>query len=123
MTKQLLKVEFRYHKIPTSEFGCDSVTKEITIGIYDTLEDAVKKGNEVLATLSKHFQVREKFEVRGFLGSPNKLVTNTCYPTEGIQYFASIETLEFEDDLENTINEVFNTTRKYNRQRNLDKEF
>lgn len=123
MTKQLLKVEFRYHKIPLSEFACDSVTKEITIGIYDTLEDAVKKGNEVLATLAKRFEVREKFAVRGFLGTPNKLVTNTCYPTEGIQYFASIETLEFEDDFEGIISEVFKTTRKYNRQRKLNENF
>ena len=114
MSKELLSIEFRYSNIPDS-IGSTYRNKLITIGIYDTLEEAVKIGNKLLTeVLSKYFQVRknDRFSVNGFLGSPERLVSNCCYPTKGVTYFAKITKLDF-DNLEDTINNIFDSTDKY----------
>lgn len=90
MTKELLTVEFRYNI---------GATRTITIGVYDTLKEAVVEGNKVLAILANTFEVRKDdiFAEKGLFGIPNRLVTNTCYPTKGVQYFAKITQLKFDD--------------------------
>lgn len=114
MSKELLRIEFRYKDKPDST-GSIPRNKFITIGIYDTLEEAVKIGNKLLTeVLSKYFQVRkdDRFSVNGFLGSPERLVSNCCYPTKGVTYFAKITKLDF-DNLEDTINNIFDSADKY----------
>lgn len=114
MSKELLRIEFRYSNIPNS-IGSTYRNKFITIGIYDTLEEAVNVGNKLLTeTLSKYFQVREtdRFSVKGPLGMPERLVSNCCYPTKGITYFAKITKLDF-DDVENTVTSIFKSVDKY----------
>ena len=101
MQKELLEIEFRYNDRPIG--SCPA-----TSGIFDTLEEAVKAGNETLKVLSEHFQVRadDRFKVRGLFGTPDRLVTNCCYTTKGIAYFARITPLNF-DDLSESIAEAF----------------
>ena len=67
------------------------------------MEEAVEKGNEVLKALS---------EVEGLFGFPDRLVSNCCYPTKGIQYFAKITPLKF-DDLDSMIQETFDAYERY----------
>ena len=112
--KELLTIEFRYHDQPEDVTNSVCRNKTITIGIFDTLEEAIEKGNKALEILSKHFQVRpdDKFQLHYLFGSPCRLVTNCCYPTNGIQYFAKITPLKF-DDLSNTIKETFDAYRRY----------
>lgn len=114
MQKELLTIEFRYHDQPEDVINSVCRNKIITIGIFDTLEQAIEKGNKALEILSKHFQVRsdDKFQLHDLFGSPCRLVTNCCYPTNGIQYFAKITPLKF-DDLSNTIKETFEAYRRY----------
>ena len=114
MTKELLTVEFRYHDAPKGEWDSECKTKEITIGIYDTLEEAIKEGNKVLEVLSDTFEVRpdDRFKVRHLFGTPQRLVTNCCYTTKGIQYFAKITQLKYED-LGNTVEETFKAYERY----------
>ena len=69
-------------------------------------------GNRALNKLSKTFEVRPNdiFTVSGLFGCPNRLVTNCCYPTKGIQYFAKITNLNFEfldDAIEDILMETF----------------
>ncbi len=116
MKKELLTIEFRYSDSPLID-GYVYRRKRITIGIFDTIEEAVKRGNEMLQELSKQFEVRssDKFAVHGLFGSPDRLVSNCCYPTNGVSYFAKIVTLDFAD-LDTAIKEAFETTarrRKY----------
>ena len=112
-TKELLTVEFRYMDVPYSEHFSGYKTKEITIGIFDTLEEAVNAGNETLKVLATKFQVKEQFAVKGPLwGMPTRLVTNTCSSKDRIQYFAKITTLSF-NSLEETINETFEADKRY----------
>jgi hypothetical protein len=114
MQKELLTIEFRYRDKPRGEWDSEHKTKTITIGVYDTLEEAVDAGNKTLQLLAKAFQVRadDRFKVKGLFGAPDRLVTNTCYPTKGIQYFAKIEKLVFED-LSAAIDDTFEAFKRY----------
>lgn len=114
MTKELLTIEFRYHDRPKNDAFGPHETKTITIGVYDTLEEAIAKGNECLKILSERFEVRaeDKFMLKHLFGSPKRLVTNCCYSTKGIQYFAQIKSLKF-DDLTDTIDETFKALDRY----------
>ena len=107
ITKEVLKLEFRYSKkLQGGEKQFKS--KTITIGIFETIEEAVEKGNTLLNSLSKVFVVRatDRFKVIGLSGLPDRLVSNCCYPTKGVQYFAKIEQLNFEP-VTNTIQDIF----------------
>lgn len=114
MEKHVLTIEFRYNDKPRGEWDSVHQTKKITIGIYENLEEAIHEGNDRLKLLSKFYQVRpdDKFKVKGLFGNPTTLVTNTCYPTKGIQYFAKIEKLVF-GDLESMIKETFSAFGRY----------
>lgn len=112
--KELVTIEFRYHDISLNENFSGSTNKTITIGIFDTLEEAINKGNEAIEILAKSFEVRhdDKFMLKFLFGAPKRLVSNCCYSTRGIQYFARITPLYF-DDLSDMINETFMTTDRY----------
>lgn len=112
--KELLTIEFRYHDKPDDAGFGEYPTKTITIGVFDTLEEAVSEGNKALKVLSENFQVRadDRFKVHGLFGCPHRLVTNCCYPTKGVQYFATITPLKF-DDLSETIVETFKAFERY----------
>lgn len=113
-TKELLQIEFRYNDKPKGEYDGGTRTKTVTIGIYDTLEEAITEGNKALAILANSFEVRhdDVFKSHHLFGHPKRLVTNTCYPTNGIQYFASIRQLTF-DDLRQTVIETFQAFGRY----------
>jgi hypothetical protein len=114
MKKYLLDVEFRYHDKPDNNGFGSYPNRTVTIGIYDTIEEAIEEGNKAIAILSKSFEVRsdDKFLLHGLFGCPKNLVTNCCYSTKGIQYFAHIKTLKF-DNLEETIKECFDAFERY----------
>ena len=114
MTKELLTIEFRYNDKPKNVDCSEYKSKTITIGVYDTLEEAITEGNKALDVLSETFEVRadDKFKLHYLFGSPKRLVTNCCYSTSGIQYFARITKLKF-DDLSETINETFKAVKRY----------
>ena len=96
MQKELLEIEFRYNDRPIGSCPATSCSKTIAIGIFDTLEEAVKAGNETLKVLSEHFQVR----------------ADDRFTTKGIAYFARITPLKF-DDLSETIAEAFKAYDRY----------
>lgn len=123
MQKELLTIEFRYNDRPRGDWDGPSCSKTITIGIFDTLEEAVKKGNEILKVLSEHFEVRndDLFKIHGLFGNPDRLITNCCYTTKGIAYFASITPLRF-DDLSETIKETFRAYDRYKQYKQENEE-
>lgn len=81
---------------------------------FDTIADWLGYKDE------KHFDagVREddRFKVRGLFGTPDRLVTNCCYTTKGIAYFARITPLKF-NDLSETIAETFKAYDRYRQYR------
>jgi hypothetical protein len=96
MEKYLLQIEFRYHAIPKSNspYASDCYNKKIAIGIYDSVEDAIKEGNKALEVL------KEKFK------------SNECFSKNGGEFFAEIETLHFED-LASAMEDVFNANERW----------
>lgn len=116
MKKELLKIELRYQDEPNGEHDSETRSKTITIGIYDTLEEAVEEGNKTMKVLSEYFDVRveDRFAVRGLFGRPDRLVSNCCYTTKGVVYFANITTLNF-DDISEAITEAFKARDRYKR--------
>ena len=123
MTKELLTIEFRYRdKRKSSEFSGREI-KIVTIGIFNTLEEAIIEGNKTLSVLSKSFEVRadDKFKLKCLFGNPQRLVTNTCYPTKGVEYYVKITQLKF-DDLNETINETFKAFERYKEFENSEQE-
>lgn len=109
--KELLTVEFRYHVIPKSEYASDFISKTVTIGVYDTLDDAVKEGNIVLEKLSSRFKFFESFDTHnGVFGSATRLVCDCFngYP----QVFCNITQLKY-DDICKVMNEAFDSEDKY----------
>lgn len=107
-SKQLVTIELRYEDRPVNEDISRYTIYTITIGVYDTLNEAIQHGNEAINVLSKYFEVRsdDHFAKNALFGMPRRLVSNCCYPTQQISYFAKIIPLHF-DDLEEAIIEAF----------------
>lgn len=122
MTKELLTIEFRYNDHVIGKDDYDYRSKKITIGVYDTIEEAVTEGNKKLEVLAEKFEIRDKFKVRGLFGSPDRLITNYCSRKNGIQLFAKITKLNF-DDLGETMDEAFKAVDRYKKfKKSLEQE-
>ena len=112
--KYLMRIEFRYSDAPKTENEYTSKNKKITIGVYDTFEEACQNGNNLLKVLESKFELhqypdgskasKERFSKNGgYLGSKNTLVSNLAYLKTPFEFYAKIETLEY-----SPINEVIN---------------
>lgn len=114
MKKEVVKIEFIYHGEP--QWSHDSGYRENTvlIGVFNTIEEAVEKGNEAVKLLSKYFEVRDtdRFEVHGPVGCPLRLVSNCCYPTNGVSYFATISQVEV-NELPDIVEGIFESAKRY----------
>ena len=116
MEKFLLDVEFRYHRVPESEYSSDCVNKVITIGIYDTLDEAIEKGNATIQRITKKFHFRERFgRNNGIFGSSNLLVASISnYP----ECFVHIKPLDCNvDNLEEEMKKAFQSEAEYKKWR------
>lgn len=113
MTKELLTIEFRYLEMPKNEAWTEHRNKTITIGVFDTLEEAILRGNEMLTELSKSFEIRpeDRFKLKHLFGTPCRLVCNVRRKTN-IDFYAKIEQLKY-DDLSQAVKEVKEATNKY----------
>jgi len=115
MTKELLTIRFRYHEVPKNLNACEYAEKTITIGVYDTLEEAVKEGNNVLKQLSSKFKFSEAFGIHnGVFGCDTRLVCD-CF--RGCpEVFCKITQLKC-DDICKVMDEVFESEEKYRKWR------
>lgn len=124
MTKELLTIEFRYHDAPKSEHDCESKSKEITIGVFDTLDDAIVEGNKVLEVFEKHFKLntawnkKDRFSKNGgCFGYPKRLISQLAYLQTPFDFYAKITQLKY-DDVEETIFEMIEADRRYHEYKN-----
>ena len=114
MKKYLVQIEFRYKTIPKIHrpYISDCYNKTITIGIYDSIDEAIKQGNKSLEVLKAKFSFNECFSKNGSIfGTPKTFVCkfNTQNKPE---FFATIKTLLF-DDLASVMEDVFNANEKW----------
>lgn len=114
MEKYIVQIEFRYKAIPKScsPYASDCYSKKITIGIYDSIDEAIKQGNKSLEVLKAKFSFNDCFSNNGgVFGSPNKLVCNFNTRNKP-EFFATIQTLHF-DDLASVMEDVFNAHERW----------
>ena len=114
MEKYIVQIEFRYKAMPKSHspYASDCCNKKITIGIYDSIDEAIKQGNKSLDVLKAKFRVNDCFSKNGgIFGTANKLVCN-FYNRNKPQFFAEIKTLHF-DDLASVMEDVFKANEKW----------
>lgn len=123
MTKELVIIEFRYHDKPKYDRDSGSATKKITVGVFDTLDEAIVEGNKALEVFEKHFQIhkfpngseakKDRFgKNNGCFGSANRLITQLAYLKTPFSFYAKIEKLTY-GDLEQTILDVLDATKRY----------
>jgi hypothetical protein len=119
MTKELLTIEFRYHDKPTYDGSSGSETKTITLGVFDTLDEAIIEGNKALEVFEKHFKLntawnrKERFSKNGgCFGNPNRLITDLAYLQTPFSFFAKITKLEYAD-VDQSINDVLDANKRY----------
>src|SRR5574338_314108 len=85
--KFLLTIEVRYNDAPKYEDdGVQYLTKTITLGVFDTRDEANVTGNEALEIFEKYFKLnpnwnrKERFSNNGGpFGYPKDLVSNSAY--------------------------------------------
>lgn len=133
MTKELVTIEFRYRDKPKGEHDSEHKNKTITIGVYDTLEEAIVEGNKVLEILEKQFKLhvfpnnkgeakKERFSKNGgCFGSANRLISNLAYLQTPFDFYAKIEKLTYAD-IEQTITEVLEAKKRYIEYQNSERE-
>lgn len=123
MEKYLVTIEFRYSKAPTSEWQSTHGNKKVTIGVYDTFDDACLNGNDLLEKLESKFDLhtfpsgikakRKRFSKNGgCFGSKNTLVTQLAYLKTPFEFYASITTLRH-SPIDESIDEVVESVKKY----------
>lgn len=114
MNKELLTIKFEYHDVP--KWGRDSGRTErtITIGIFDTFEEAAAAGNEAIKTLSELLgsENKDRFFRHGVLGYPTRSVSNFFCRPRTIFYRAEITPLVF-GDLHDMVKETFEARKRY----------
>lgn len=113
MEKYLLTFEFRYTGMNKHKDDYRDYSKTITMGIYDTITEAVNFGNECLPILAETFEIgrNDRFKVSGLFGAPDTLVTNTCYKDK-VHFFGKITTLNF-TPLKEMITESIESRKQY----------
>ena len=123
MQKYLVQIEFRYLDVPKNEMHSTSKNKFVTIGVYDTFEQACKNGNKLLETLESKFELhifpsgvkatKERFSLNGgAYRSKKDLITDLAYLKTPFSFFAKITTLNYLD-IDETINEVLEAGQRY----------
>jgi hypothetical protein len=112
MKKYLVTIGFTYSTKPKNEDeNPSSKNKTITIGVFDTQDEAINEGNKSLEVFEKHFKLnphynkKERFSKNGgCFGSAKNLVTNLAYLQTPFSFFAKIQTLHYEETEQTIIN-------------------
>lgn len=119
MNKELVTIEFRYLDKPAFDRDGGNKSKTITIGVFDTFDEAIEAGNKALEVLEKRFKLnkawnkKERFSKKGgCFGSAERLITNLAYLQTPFSFFAKITTLKY-CDVDQTITEVLDSINRY----------
>lgn len=116
MEKHLVTIEFRYSDAPKHEGDFTCKGKTVTIGVYDTFDEACQHGNALMENLESKFQLHEYPDGRkgsrarfskngGCFGSKRDLISNLAYLRTPFEFYAKITTLKH-DVIDDAINDV-----------------
>lgn len=112
MEKYLVTIEFRYNDSPNGEV--------ITIGVFDTRDEANLNGNKALEVFETKFKLNPNYNKKrrfsnngGCFGYPESLISDSAYLQTPFAFYAKVTKLKY-DDVEQTINNVLEKIKKYN---------
>jgi hypothetical protein len=118
-TKELVTIEFRYSEAPEFEDDLTNKTKKITVGVFDTFNEATEEGNKALEIFEKHFKLNPNYNKKkrfskngGAFGYPKRLITNLGYIQTDFEFYAKITELKY-NDIESTILEVSKSQKRH----------
>lgn len=123
MKKYLVTIKFIYSGVAKSDYDCTSKTKRITIGIYDSFDDACIHGNDVLKTLESKFKLhkfpdgttasRDRLGKRLYsFGGRKSLVTDSAYLKTPFNFYLKIDTLNY-GSITDTIDDVLDSVKEF----------
>ena len=123
MEKYLVNVEFRYNDKKPDRDEDNYESKTITIGVFDTLEEANTEGNKLLEILESNYPLhefpdgrkaaKERFSKHGgAFGSRKDLITNMAYLKTPFSFFARVKKLQYLD-VQDTIDEALASCKRY----------
>lgn len=105
MEKWLVQIEFRYTDASDMDYdnGYRHVNDKVTLGIFDTFEDACACGNAALENdletrfeLNKNYNRKDRFgKGNGPYGSDTTLISDMAYLTTPFSFFAKITKLKY----------------------------
>lgn len=128
MTQELVTIEFRYRDKPTGDYDGGYRSKTITIGVYNTFDEAALEGNKILEILESkyplnpHWNKKDRFSKNGgCFGYPKRLITNLAYLTTPFEFYAKIETLTY-DNVEQVISNVVESIDRYKEYKSLNQD-
>lgn len=94
-------------------------SKTITIGVFDTLDEAIVHGNKAMEVFEGYFKLNSNYNKKerfskngGCFGYPHRLITALAYLQTPFEFYAKITQLKY-DDLDKTIREVVEAGKKY----------
>ncbi len=123
MEKYLVTIEFRYLDAPKGEYDSSHKSKTITIGVFDSIDEAHNEGNKSLEVLESKFKMhtfpqgyeaaKERFSKKGgCFGSAKNLITNLAYLKTPFEFYAKVTTLKYLD-INETISNIAEARNRY----------
>ena len=119
MTKELVTIKFRYMDKPINDDFSGHETKTITIGVFDTLDEAIVQGNKALEVFEDYFKLNPNYNKKdrfskngGCFGYPQRLITPLGYLQTPFDFYAKITQLQY-GDVDKTILEVVEAGKRY----------
>ena len=123
MKKFLVTIEFRYKRIPSSDIYSEHTSKTVTIGVFDSFDEACIHGNKELEALEARFNLhrypsgeyakKARFSANGgCFGSKVKLVTNLAYLNTPFSFFAKITELKHEN-VDSCVDKILDEVKEY----------
>jgi len=122
-TKYLVTVEFRFTSVNKDKTDKNYNNKTITIGVFDSFDDACKEGNKNLEIMESrfslhkfpqgHFAPKERFSKNGgCFNSRKTLITNLAYLKTPFEFYFKITDLNYQN-IESFIDDTLSSVNEY----------
>lgn len=119
MEKHLVTIQFSYMDKPYNEHFSGNTSKTITIGVFETIDEAIEQGNKALEVLEANFDLNDAWNKKnrfsktgGPYNWPKILVTNLAYLKTPFEFYAKITKLEHVD-VQVTVDEVLKAIKRF----------
>lgn len=123
-TQYLTTIEFRYTDAPKGSDDTKYINKVVTLGVFDSLQAAQQKGNEVLTVLEANFKLNPHYSGKiERLGQGRYLqdLIARGYILTPFDFYLKITPLKYED-LESVIIEATEGCKRYREYKAAEKE-